>query len=72
MVFGKRTCVSVLLLNTLIKKGNVLRPGGNLFCLCVFYKTNKNPGRDHESLNSGCKLWMGGLEHPEIWGEEQS
>lgn len=71
MVFGKRTCVSVLLLNTLVKKENVLRPGGNLFCLCVslcvFYKTNKNPGRDHETQNSGCKhFWMGGLEHPEI------
>lgn len=39
MVFGKRTCVSVLLLNTFIKRENVFRPSR---CLLFFFKS-KNP-----------------------------
>lgn len=42
MVFAKRTCVSVLLLNTFIKRENVLRPSRCLDFFVVVVLKSKN------------------------------
>lgn len=58
MVFPKRTCVSVLLLNTFIKGENVLRPSRCLdfFCFVVLKSKNSVTLQENRTFNINTQM----------------